>query len=195
MEADTAALQARLEEALQRRPRVSGDVAPDKIYITQELSQALIKAGDHAKRLQDAYVSTEHILLSLADSGDTGKILKAAGVDTKRILAALKDVRGNQRVTTDSPESQYEALKKYGQDLVELARSGKLEPVIGRDAEIRHVIRILSRKTKNNPVLIGEPGTGKTAIVQNLAQRIVRGDVLGRGGHCILPRVIPSIAA
>ncbi|MCL1888765.1 MAG: AAA family ATPase, partial [Kiritimatiellaeota bacterium] len=177
MEVDAAALRAQLETALERRPRVSGDVAPDKVYVTQELSQALIKAGDHAKRLQDAYVSTEHVLLALAEHGETGKILKAAGVDAKHILAALKDVRGNQRVTTDTPETQYEALKKYGQDLVELARAGKLEPVIGRDAEIRHVIRILSRKTKNNPVLIGEPGVGKTAIVEGLAQRIVRGDV------------------
>ncbi len=177
LEANAATLRERVQEALDRKPRVAGGIEQDKVYITQELSQALIKAGDHAKRLQDAYVSTEHLFLALIEAKETGAMLKATGVDTKRVLEALKDVRGNQRVTTDTPETQYEALKKYGQNLVELARAGKLEPVIGRDAEIRHVIRILSRKTKNNPVLIGEPGVGKTAIVEGLAQRIVRGDV------------------
>ncbi|MDD4024865.1 MAG: ATP-dependent chaperone ClpB, partial [Kiritimatiellae bacterium] len=140
----------------------------------------LVKAGDQARRLKDEFLSVEHLLLALADSGsrsEAGRLLAEAGVESRRLLETLKEVRGNQRVTTDNPEGQYEALKKYGNDLVDLAKSGKLDPVIGRDTEIRHVIRILSRKTKNNPVLIGEPGVGKTAIVEGLAQRIVRGDV------------------
>ena len=173
-------LRARVEEELERKARVSGDVEEGKIYVTQALNELLVKAGDTAKRLKDDYLSVEHLLLAMADSGrraPCGRLLAEAGVDTKKLLEVLKEVRGNQRVTTDNPEGQYEALKKYGNDLVELARSGKLDPVIGRDTEIRHVVRILSRKTKNNPVLIGEPGVGKTAIVEGLAQRIVRGDV------------------
>jgi ATP-dependent Clp protease ATP-binding subunit ClpB len=171
-------LRARVEEELGRKPRVSGATEEGKIYVTQALNELLVKAGDHAKRLKDEYLSVEHLLLAMAESKTpAGRLLAEAGVDTKKLLVALKEVRGNQRVTTDNPEGQYEALKKYGSDLVELAKSGKLDPVIGRDTEIRHVIRILSRKTKNNPVLIGEPGVGKTAIVEGLAQRIVRGDV------------------
>ncbi|MEI7900238.1 MAG: Clp protease N-terminal domain-containing protein, partial [bacterium] len=173
-------LRARVEEALDRKPRVSGDIEEGKIYVTQPLNELLVKAGDYAKRLKDEYLSVEHLLLAMADSGRRavcGQLLAEAGVDTKKLLEVLKEVRGNQRVTTDNPEGQYEALKKYGSDLVELAKDGKLDPVIGRDTEIRHVVRILSRKTKNNPVLIGEPGVGKTAIVEGLAQRIVRGDV------------------
>ena len=173
-------LRARVEEELNRRPKVSGDIEEGKIYVTQALNELIVKAGDYAKRLKDEYLSVEHLLLAMADSGrraTCGRLLAEAGVDTKKLLEALKEVRGNQRVTTDNPEGQYEALKKYGTDLVELAKAGKLDPVIGRDAEIRHVVRILSRKTKNNPVLIGEPGVGKTAIVEGLAQRIVRGDV------------------
>jgi len=173
-------LLARVEEELNRRPKVSGDIEEGKIYVTQALNELIVKAGDYAKRLKDEYLSVEHLLLAMADSGrraTCGRLLAEAGVDTKKLLEALKEVRGNQRVTTDNPEGQYEALKKYGTDLVELAKAGKLDPVIGRDAEIRHVVRILSRKTKNNPVLIGEPGVGKTAIVEGLAQRIVRGDV------------------
>ena len=173
-------LRARVEEELERKPRISGDVEEGKIYVTQALNELIVKAGDYAQRLKDEYLSVEHLLLALIDSGNKtvcGRLLGEAGVDTKKLLAALKEVRGNQRVTTDNPEGQYEALKKYGSDLVELAKAGKLDPVIGRDTEIRHVIRILSRKTKNNPVLIGEPGVGKTAIVEGLAQRIVRGDV------------------
>ncbi len=173
-------LRARVEEELERKPHVSGDVEEGKIYVTQALNELLVKAGDYAKRLKDEYLSVEHLLLAMADSGRRaacGRLLAEAGVDTKKLLEALKEVRGNQRVTTDNPEGQYEALKKYGSDLVELAKEGKLDPVIGRDEEIRHVVRILSRKTKNNPVLIGEPGVGKTAIVEGLAQRIVRGDV------------------
>ena len=173
-------LRARVEEELERKPRVAGDTEEGKIYVTQTLNGLLVKAGDHARRLKDEYLSVEHLLLAMVDAGrkDTcGRLLAEAGADTRRLLELLKEVRGNQRVTTDNPEGQYEALKKYGNDLVELAKSGKLDPVIGRDTEIRHVVRILSRKTKNNPVLIGEPGVGKTAIVEGLAQRIVRGDV------------------
>ncbi len=173
-------LRARVEEELSRRPHVSGDTEEGKVYVTQALNETLVRAADTAKRLKDEYLSVEHLLLALADSGKRsacGRLLAEAGVETRTLLEALKAVRGNQRVTTDNPEGQYEALKKYGHDLVALARSGKLDPVIGRDTEIRHVVRILSRKTKNNPVLIGEPGVGKTAIVEGLAQRIVRGDV------------------
>jgi len=173
-------LRARVEEELERKPRVSGAAEEGKIYVTQALNELIVKAGDYAKRLKDEYLSVEHLLLAMTDLGKRtacGRLLAEAGVDTKRLLDVLKDVRGNQRITTDNPEGQYEALKKYGNDLVELAKTGKLDPVIGRDTEIRHVIRILSRKTKNNPVLIGEPGVGKTAIVEGLAQRIVRGDV------------------
>jgi ATP-dependent Clp protease ATP-binding subunit ClpB len=173
------ALRARVEEALERRPRVSGDTETGKIYVTQALNELLVRAADQTKRLKDDYVSVEHLLLAMleARAGDAKRLLTDAGVDARSLLAALKEVRGNQRVTSDNPEGQYEALRKYGTDLVNLARSGKLDPVIGRDAEIRHVVRILSRKTKNNPVLIGEPGVGKTAIVEGLAQRILRGDV------------------
>ena len=174
------ALTARVDESLNKRPAVKGDVEQGKIYVTQEFNNLLVKAGDYAKKLNDEYLSVEHLLLAmtaLSKRSGVGQILSDAGVDTKNFLEALKEVRGNQRVTSDNPEGQYEALKKYGSDLVELARSGKLDPVIGRDTEIRDVVRILSRKTKNNPVLIGEPGVGKTAIVEGLAQRIVRGDV------------------
>ena len=174
------ALRSRVVEALERRPKVSGDTEEGKIYVTQPLNDLLIKADDQAKRLKDEYVSVEHLLLAMLELGRgsaPARLLAEFGVEAKAVLAVLKDVRGNQRVTSDNPEGQYEALKKYGSDLVELARSGKLDPVIGRDTEIRDLIRILSRKTKNNPVLIGEPGVGKTAIVEGLAQRILRGDV------------------
>ena len=172
------ALTARVESLLDAKPRVSGDVEYGKVYITPAFEQVLVAAEDRAREMKDEYLSVEHMLLALAASdGPAGKALADAGADVKKILAALQTVRGNQRVTSDDPEGQYEALKKYGTDLVALAQSGKLDPVIGRDAEIRNVIRILSRKTKNNPVLVGEPGTGKTAIVEGLAQRIVRGDV------------------
>ena len=174
-------LTARVEEILASRPHVSGSTEEGKIYVTQAMNELLVRAQDHAKRLRDEFLSVEHLLLAMTDGEasktDAGKTLKDAGITQSGLLASLKEVRGNQRVTSDNPEGQYEALKKYGSDLVEMARQGKLDPVIGRDAEIRHVIRILSRKTKNNPVLIGEPGVGKTAIVEGLAQRIVRGDV------------------
>ncbi len=165
---------AQVEQELEKRPRVSGATEAGKVYVTQRLNQLLVKAGDEAKRLKDEFVSVEHLLLVFADEI---KLLKGNGVTRDALLKALAKVRGNQRVTSDNPEGQYEALQKYGMDLVDAARAGKLDPVIGRDAEIRAVIRILSRKTKNNPVLIGEPGVGKTAIVEGLAQRIVRGDV------------------
>ncbi len=174
-------LKARLEQELERRPRVSGGGAEaGKVYVTQRLNRLLIKAGDEAKRLKDEYVSVEHVLLALIDEGASapaGRLWQEFGVTHAKFLEALTAVRGNQRVTSADPEGAYEALEKYGLDLVAMARQDKLDPVIGRDQEIRSVIRILSRKTKNNPVLIGEPGVGKTAIVEGLAHRIVRGDV------------------
>jgi ATP-dependent Clp protease ATP-binding subunit ClpB len=174
-------LKRAVEEELNRRPHVSGPGAePGKIYVSQRLSRLLVTAEAEAKRLKDEYVSVEHLFMSLLSEGEktpSGRILKQAGIDREKFLATLTDVRGNQRVTSSNPEASYEALEKYGRDLVKMAHSGKLDPVIGRDEEVRRVIRVLSRKTKNNPVLIGEPGVGKTAIVEGLAQRIVRGDV------------------
>ena len=179
--ASFADIKARTEQELASRPHVSGDTEMGKIYVTQAFNELLVRAQDHASRLQDEYISVEHLLLAMTDSAASktkaAKILSDGGITQSGLLKALKEVRGNQRITSDNPEGQYNALKKYGSDLVELARLGKLDPVIGRDGEIRHVIRILSRKTKNNPVLIGEPGVGKTAIVEGLAQRILRGDV------------------
>ncbi len=181
MEISAEALRESVQRELERRPSVSGPGAePGKIYLTQRLQQDLARAEDEAKRLRDEYVSIEHLLLALAEEGPggpAGRLLAAQGVTRDQLLAALTAVRGNQRVTSASPEGSYEALAKYGTELVAEARRNKLDPVIGRDAEIRRVVRILSRKTKNNPVLIGEPGVGKTAIVEGLAQRIVRGDV------------------
>jgi ATP-dependent Clp protease ATP-binding subunit ClpB len=175
------AFRAALEEELGRRPRVSGPgVEPGKIYVTRRLNEILVRAEQEAKRLKDEYVSVEHLVLAFIEEGATtpaGQILQRFGVTRDRFLEALREVRGGQRVQSANPEDTYEALEKYGRDLVKEAELGKLDPVIGRDAEIRRVIRILSRKTKNNPVLIGEPGVGKTAIVEGLAQRIVRGDV------------------
>ena len=169
------------EKDLARRPRVSGSgVEAGKIYLTPRLSKLLVEAEDEAKRMKDDYVSVEHLFLRLLEEGDStgaGHVLRTFRVDRDRFLAALAEVRGNQRVTGSTPEETYDALEKYGQDLVRLARENRLDPVIGRDEEIRRVIRILSRKTKNNPVLIGEPGVGKTAIVEGLAQRILKGDV------------------
>ncbi len=170
---------ARIHDVLQKRPKVTGH-APGGAYMTPRLNQLFIRAEDEAKTLKDEYVSVEHLLLAFIAEGnstETGRIFRATGITRDTFLKALEDVRGHQRVTSDDPEASYDALKKYGVDLVELARSGKLDPVIGRDSEIRSVIRILSRKTKNNPVLIGEPGVGKTAIAEGLAQRILNGDV------------------
>jgi ATP-dependent Clp protease ATP-binding subunit ClpB len=175
-----AVFQSRLESELSDRPAVSGPGAESgKVYVTQRLNKLLVSAADEAAKLKDEYVSVEHLLLAFAAEKNTfsAKLLSEFGVSSKVLSQSLRDIRGNQRVTSDNPESSYEALEKYGTDLVDLARSGKLDPVIGRDSEIRGVIRILSRKTKNNPVLIGEPGVGKTAIVEGLAQRILRGDV------------------
>ncbi len=181
MESPVDVLRADVDRALARRPRVSGPgVEPGKIFVTQRLNKLLARADDERKRLKDEYVSIEHVALALIDEGtasDAGRLLAQSRVTRERFLAALSSVRGSARVTSATPEGAYEALEKYGVDLVAQARRGKLDPVIGRDAEIRRVIRILSRKTKNNPVLIGEPGVGKTAIVEGLAQRIVRGDV------------------
>ncbi|MGH3382172.1 MAG: ATP-dependent Clp protease ATP-binding subunit, partial [Actinoallomurus sp.] len=161
-----------IESRLQQRPRVTGPgAAPGQVYVTQRLSRLLDTAEREAKRLKDEYVSVEHLVLALIEDG------LIENVSRDRFLEALTGIRGNQRVTSSMPEAAYEALEKYGQDLVADARAGKLDPVIGRDGEIRRVIQILSRKTKNNPVLIGDPGVGKTAIVEGLAQRIERGDV------------------
>jgi len=181
MEIPADAVRERLEQALAKRPQVSGPGArPGQIYVTQTLNQVLVAAEDEAKRLKDEYVSVEHLVLAILDAaGDTAaaRALADAGVTRDAFLEALSQVRGTQRVASASPEDTYEALERYGRDLVKEARTGRLDPVIGRDAEIRRVIRVLSRRTKNNPVLIGEPGVGKTAIVEGLAQRIVRGDV------------------
>jgi ATP-dependent Clp protease ATP-binding subunit ClpB len=176
---NTTALKRRIEQEIEKLPKVAGPSGgPDQIYITARLQQLLTPAEDEAKRLKDEYVSVEHALLGATeDPGATGRILKEFGLTRDRLMKALQEVRGNQRVTTQNPEATYEALEKYGRDLTRLAAQGKLDPVIGRDEEIRRVIQVLSRRTKNNPVLIGEPGVGKTAIVEGLAQRIVRGDV------------------
>ncbi|MFH8498628.1 ATP-dependent chaperone ClpB [Streptomyces coeruleorubidus] len=174
-------LRAAVREELSRRPKVTGPgAAPGQVFVTQRLSRLLDAAEREAKRLKDEYVSVEHLLLALAEEGSStaaGRLLKEHGITRDSFLSALTQIRGNQRVTSANPEVAYEALEKYGRDLVAEARDGKLDPVIGRDAEIRRVTQILSRKSKNNPVLIGDPGVGKTAIVEGLAQRIVRGDV------------------
>ena len=174
------AFRAALTDAVSRIARVSGPGREaDKVYISAELEKGLLEAEAIAKQMKDEYLSVEHLWMGLCQKPNSRvkDVLKRLGYDDKAFLKALSDVRGATRVTTDSPEDTYDALKKYGTDLVERARQQKLDPVIGRDAEIRNVIRILSRKTKNNPVLIGEPGVGKTAIAEGLAQRIVRGDV------------------
>jgi len=172
-------LQRRLLQEIEKFPKVSvSGVRPDQVYITARLSRLLTSAEEEAKRLKDEYVSIEHFLLAATeDQGVAGKLLRDFGLTRDRLTKALAEVRGHQRVTSQNPEATYEALKKYGRDLTDLASKGKLDPVIGRDEEIRRVIQVLSRRTKNNPVLIGEPGVGKTAIVEGLAQRIVRGDV------------------
>jgi ATP-dependent Clp protease ATP-binding subunit ClpB len=175
-----AALMGRLQQVLERLPRVSGPGAPSgQVYVSPSVNEALGAAEAEAQRMKDEYVSVEHLLLALAGLKDGAVVeaFRAAGLTREKLLEATAAVRGGQRVTSPMPEGTYEALEKYGRDLTALAHQGKLDPVIGRDEEIRRVIQILSRRTKNNPVLIGSPGVGKTAIVEGLAQRIVRGDV------------------
>ena len=170
----------RLEQELERVPKVTGPTGapPDQVYVTGRLGRVLTQAEDEAKRLKDDYVSVEHALLAIAEEkGPSGRLLTQMGVTRDKLLQALREVRGSQRVTSPTPEATYQSLERYGRDLTEAARQGKLDLVIGRDDEIRRVVQVLSRRTKNNPVLIGEPGVGKTAIVEGLAQRIVRGDV------------------
>jgi len=175
-----SALQLAVDRELERLPRVTGSVDVSKIFVTQAVNDVLTRAEKEAESLKDEFVSTEHLFLGLIEVGRPEamkKLFKSFGLDRAKVMKALREIRGNQRVTTENPEATYQALEKYGIDLVAQARKGKLDPVIGRDEEIRRTIRILSRKTKNNPVLIGEPGVGKTAIVEGLAQRILRGDV------------------
>lgn len=179
LEISDSAIELSLSRELNRKPKVTGGIDASHIYLTQALNNALTQAESEALQLKDEYISVEHILLALTETSDTdfSKFLEQFQINRQSLLDALQTIRGNQHVTSQNPEGTFEALEKYGQDLIQQVKSGKLDPVIGRDQEIRRVIRILSRKTKNNPILIGDPGVGKTAIVEGLAHRIVRGDV------------------
>src|SRR5579875_1840099 len=176
---DTGEVKQKIEAELGKIPRVSGSGADaGQVYVTQRLGRVLSRAEQEVVKLKDEYVSDAHLLIAIAaEPGAAAKILREAGLTNDKLLDAIKKVRGSQRVTSANPDATYRALEKYGRDLTQLAAAGKVDPVIGRDEEIRRVIQVLSRRTKNNPVLIGEPGVGKTAIVEGLAQRIVRGDV------------------
>src|SRR6185436_15809485 len=171
-------LQPDVEKELARRHKVQGTSSSD-VYPSQEMKRALDSAQSEATKLKDDYISTEHLLLGILDAAGSSlkQILKAHGLKRDSVLIALAELRGNQRVTDQAPEGKFQALEKYGRDLTALARQGKIDPVIGRDEEIRRVMQVLTRRTKNNPVLIGEPGVGKTAIAEGLARRIVSGDV------------------
>ncbi|MCL4545978.1 MAG: type VI secretion system ATPase TssH, partial [Chloroflexi bacterium] len=173
----TSDLAQRLETNLHSLPRASSTA---QAYVAPELARVLDNAEREAQQLKDDFISTEHLLLALVRDDERSRaslLLRTLGVTREKVLSALRQVRGGQRVQTQNPETTYQALQRYGRDLTVLAREGKLDPVIGRDEEVRRVIQVLSRRTKNNPVLIGEPGVGKTAIVEGLAQRIARGDV------------------
>src|SRR3712207_5820346 len=175
--ADPADVRAKADAALRRMPSVSGATVPAPSP-SRDLLRVINAAGEQASALGDEYVSTEHLLVGLATAGgEAGSVLTGSGATREALLAAFRTVRGNRKVTTPDPENTFQALEKYAVDLTERAREGKIDPVIGRDTEIRRVVQVLSRRTKNNPVLIGEPGVGKTAIVEGLAQRIVAGDV------------------
>jgi ATP-dependent Clp protease ATP-binding subunit ClpB len=176
---DAGRLKRRLAQELDRLPKVSGASGePGQVYVSGRLNRVLTQAEQEAKQFKDDYVSVEHLLLAMmGDNGTAGRLLKESGLSGDKLMAALQEVRGHQRVSSPNPEATYQALERYGRDLTKMAEQKKLDPVIGRDNEIRRVIQVLSRRTKNNPVLIGEPGVGKTAIVEGLALRIYRGDV------------------
>jgi ATP-dependent Clp protease ATP-binding subunit ClpB len=175
--ADVDSLRIRISSLIDKLPKISSSSGSNQ-FISQRLSQVLDDSFKTASELKDEYVSVEHLMIALSESeGELGRLLKEKGINKDEILEALKDIRGSQRVTGQSPEDTYQALKKYGRDLNVLARQGKLDPVIGREDEIRRVLQVLSRRTKNNPVLVGEPGVGKTAIAEGLAFRIVKGEV------------------
>ncbi|HWR89336.1 MAG TPA: Clp protease N-terminal domain-containing protein, partial [Dissulfurispiraceae bacterium] len=176
--ADINAVRAEIEKEIEKFPKVSGATPLGQIYLSPRLKAVFEKAFEKAGHLTDEFISVEHLLIAIVNEyGPASEILKRQGVTADAILTVLTDIRGSQRVTDPNPEEKFQALKRYGKDLTDLAKRGKLDPVIGRDEEIRRVVQVLSRRTKNNPVLIGDPGVGKTAIVEGLAQRIVAGDV------------------